>query len=412
MTPPAGADDKRSRTAGPLSLVADPTFRKLWTIGVLMGAMRWLEMLAVGVWVFAETGSATLTGLMTMLRMAPMALFGSVTGVIADRLDRKLLLVGSLALMALTAGALALSAWAGTLTLWQVGLGAFLSGLGWSTDFPVRRTILGETVGTTRLGAAMSMDSASNNATRMVGPIAGGGLYATIGMHGIYTVSATIFAISVLLAVLVVYRPAAREPRPFALFAEIRDGFAYLRRSRALVGHLGITVIVNLFAFPYAAMIPVVGKETFGVDAVWIGLLLSVEGAGAFAGAMAAAFLAAPERYRRIYLLGSALFVACIFVFSLQTTYSGALMVLVVAGVGISGFASMQSAIMFAEAPPEIRSRLMGILSVCIGAGPIGVLHVGWLADWLGGSMALTVISLEGLVAMLLLVIAVPELRR
>ncbi|MCR9072421.1 MAG: MFS transporter [Alphaproteobacteria bacterium] len=412
MASPTGADDTRSRTAGPLSLVADPTFRKLWTIGVLMGAMRWLEMLAVGVWVFAETGSATLTGLMTMLRMAPMALFGSVTGVIADRLDRKLLLVGSLALMALTAGALAVSAWAGTLTLWQVGLGAFLSGLGWSTDFPVRRTILGEMVGSARLGAAMSMDSASNNATRMVGPIAGGGLYATIGMHGIYTVSATIFAVSVLLAVLVVYRPAAREPRPFALFAEIRDGFAYLRRSRALVGHLGVTVIVNLFAFPYAAMIPVVGKETFGVDAVWIGLLLSVEGAGAFAGAMAAAFLAAPERYRRIYLFGSALFVVCIFVFSLQTTYSGALMVLVVAGLGISGFASMQSAIMFAEAPPEIRSRLMGILSVCIGAGPIGVLHVGWLADWLGGSMALTVISLEGLVAMLLLVIVVPELRR
>lgn len=412
MIPPAGADDARSRTAGPLSLVADPTFRKLWTIGVLMGAMRWLEMLAVGVWVFAETGSATLTGLMTMLRMAPMALFGSVTGVIADRLDRKLLLVGSLALMALTAGALALSAWAGTLTLWQVGLGAFLSGLGWSTDFPVRRTILGEMVGTARLGAAMSMDSASNNATRMIGPIAGGGLYATIGMHGIYTVSASIFAVSVLLAVLVVYRPAAREPRPFALFAEIRDGFAYLRRSRPLVGHLGITVIVNLFAFPYAAMIPVVGKETFGVDAVWIGMMLSVEGAGAFAGALAATFLAAPERFRRIYLLGSALFVVCVFVFSLQTSYAGALMVLVVAGFGISGFASMQSAIMFAEAPPEIRSRLMGILSVCIGAGPIGVLHVGWLADWLGGSMALTVISLEGLVAMLLLVIAVPELRR
>lgn len=412
MTPPAGAEDGRNRTAGPLSLAADPTFQKLWTVGVLMGAMRWLEMLAVGVWVFAETGSATLTGLMTMLRMAPMALFGSVTGVIADRLDRKLLLVGSLALMALTAGALALSAWAGTLTIWQVGIGAFLSGLGWSTDFPVRRTILGETVGTARLGAAMSMDSASNNATRMVGPIAGGGLYATIGMHGIYTVSASIFAVAVLLAVLVVYRPAPREARPLALFAEIRDGFAYLRRSRALVGHLGITVIVNLFAFPYAAMIPVVGKETFGVDAVWIGLMLSVEGAGAFAGALAAAFLAAPERFRRIYLLGSALFVACVLAFSLQTSYSAALVVLVVAGLGISGFASMQSAIMFSEAPPEIRSRLMGILSVCIGAGPLGVLHVGWLADWLGGSMALTVISIEGLVAMLLLVIVVPELRR
>lgn len=412
MTLPSGGDDGGSRASGPLSLIADPTFRKLWTIGVLMGAMRWLEMLAVGVWAYAETGSAVTTAVMTMLRMAPMALFGSVTGVIADRVDRKLLLVGSLSLMAVTAGLLALSAWAGTLTLWQVGLGAFLSGLGWSTDFPVRRTILGELVGTARLGAAMAMDSASNNATRMVGPIAGGGLYATIGMQGIFMVSGTIFAVSVLLAVLVVYRPAARAPRPFALFSEIRDGFAYLRRSRALVGHLGVTVIVNLFAFPYAAMIPVVGKETFGADAVWTGLLLSVEGAGAFAGAMAVAFLAAPERFRRIYLLGSYLFIVCVFVFSLQTDYTMALPALVVGGLGIAGFASMQSAIMFSEAPPEIRSRLMGILSVCIGSGPIGVLHVGWLADWLGGSMALTVISLEGLVAMALLVFFVPELRR
>lgn len=412
MTSTAGGGDGRSRAAGPLSLVADPTFRKLWTIGVLMGAMRWLELLAVGVWVFELTRSPVLVALMTVLRMLPMALFGTLTGVIADRLDRKILLVLSLSLMCGTAGVLAVLAWAGSLEIWHVGLGAFLSGLGWSTDFPVRRTILGESVGRERLGPAMSMDSASNNATRMIGPIAGGGVYATVGMVGVYAIACVFYAAAVLLAVLVVYRAAEREPRPFALFAEIRDGFGYLRRSRALMGHLGITVIVNLFAFPYAAMVPVVGEQTFRADPVHIGMLLSVEGAGAFAGAMMIAFMAAPERFRRIYLGGSALFVACIFAFSLVTDYSLAVVILVVGGFGIAGFASMQSAIMFSEAPPEIRSRLMGILSVCIGAGPLGVLHVGWLADWLGGSMALTVISLEGLVAMLLLVIAVPELRR
>lgn len=407
-----GAGDGGSRATGPLSLVADPTFQKLWTIGVLMGAMRWLELLAVGVWVFELTRSPVTVALMTVLRMLPMALFGSVTGVIADRLDRKLLLVLSLALMCATAGALALSAWAGTLAIWQVGLGAFLSGLGWSTDFPVRRTILGESVGRERLGPAMSMDSASNNATRMIGPIAGGGLYVAIGMTGIFALASAIYGVAVFLAVLVVYRAADREPRPFALFGEIRDGVRYLRRSRALMGHLGVTVIVNLFAFPYAAMVPVVGEQTFGADPVHIGLMLSVEGAGAFAGALVITFMAAPERFRRIYLYGSSLFVACIFSFSLITDYGTALAVLVVGGLGISGFASMQSAIMFSEAPPEIRSRLMGLLSVCIGAGPLGVLHVGLLADWLGGSMALTVISAEGLVAMVVLVIAVPELRR
>src|SRR3546814_19271085 len=72
----------------------------------------------------------------------------------------------------------------------------------------------------------------------------------------------------------------------------------------------------------------------------------------------------------------------------------------------------MQSAIMFGEAPPAIRSRLMGVLSVCIGAGPLGVLHVGWRADQVGGSAALTIIAAEGLVALTQLVLAAPELPR
>ena len=168
----------------------------------------------------------------------------------------------------------------------------------------------------------------------------------------------------------------------------------------------------DLFAFPYASMAPVVGRETFDIDPVRIGLLLTVEGAGAFAGAMLIAFLTFPNRFRRVYLLGSVLFVCCILAFSLVTSYTAALLILAVGGFGIAGFASMQSAIMFSEAPPEIRSRLMGILSVCIGAGPLGILHVGWLASLIGGSQALTVIALEGLVAIAVLVWRVPELRR
>ncbi|HEY9566834.1 MAG TPA: MFS transporter, partial [Thalassobaculum sp.] len=129
-------------------------------------------------------------------------------------------------------------------------------------------------------------------------------------------------------------------------------------------------------------------------------------------GAVGIAFLATPERFRIIYLSGSALFLAAVFAFSFITSYPLALVVLTVGGFGIAGFASMQSAIMFGEAPPAIRSRLMGVLSVCIGAGPLGVLHVGWLADQVGGSAALTIIAAEGLVALTLLVLAVPELRR
>jgi predicted MFS family arabinose efflux permease len=224
-------------------------------------------------------------------------------------------------------------------------------------------------------------------------------------------VAAAFYGVSALVAASIRFTPTPREPRPLALIAEIREGLAFLRRSRALLGHLGVTVIVNLFGFPYAAMAPVVGRETFAVDPVRIGLLLTVEGVGAFAGAVAIAFLATPRRFRLIYISGSVLFMVSVLAFSVTTSYGLALVVLTAGGVGIAGFASMQSAIMFSESPPAIRSRLMGVLSVCIGAGPLGVLHVGWLADRIGGSLALTVIGVEGLVALAALVVAVPELR-
>lgn len=411
MTAAAGDGDRGSRGRGPLSLIAEAEFRKLWSVGVLQGAMRWLELLAIGVWTYALTDSPMLVALMTLLRQLPMALFGSVIGAVAEQLDRKAILVVSQATMAATCGLLAVLVATDSVELWHVAVGAFVNGLCWSTDLPVRRTILGESVGVDRLGPAMSMDSASNNATRLVGPLAGGALYASVGLGGAYLVAALFYGISALVAASVRFTPAQTERRRFTLVADIREGLAYLRRSRALLGHLGVTVIVNLFGIPYAAMAPVVGRETFGVDAVQVGLLLTVEGIGAFAGAVAIAFLATPDRFRLIYLSGSALIMVGVLIFSLTTNYWVALAVLAFGGIGIAGFASMQSAIMFGEAPPAIRSRLMGVLSVCIGSGPLGVLHVGWLADRLGGSQALTVIAAEGLAALTVLVLVVPELR-
>src|SRR3546814_9433927 len=114
-------------------------------------------------------------------------MFGPFPGAVAERLDRKTILVVSHATMGLTSGLLGLLVWSGGVELWHVGVGAFVNGLCWSTDLPVRRTILGESVGADRLGPAMSMDSASNTATRMIGTLAGGALYAAVGLEGAYT---------------------------------------------------------------------------------------------------------------------------------------------------------------------------------------------------------------------------------
>jgi MFS family permease len=148
------------------ALLADAEFRRLWLAGVAIGAQRWLELLVVGVYVLDVTGSPSMVALMTFVRLLPMFLCGLPAGVLADRFERRSLLllgVGVLILVSLALAVLALSGW---ITLWQVALGAFLNGVLFAADFPVRRIMIGEIAGHDRLGKAMALEAATGNATR------------------------------------------------------------------------------------------------------------------------------------------------------------------------------------------------------------------------------------------------------
>ena len=143
-------------------------FRRIWFIGAISGTMRWLEVLAVGVYVFNTTGSPLQEALLTFVRMVPMGLFGAQAGVIAERINRKVLLAAGLAVMMATSAILGVLMIIGAIELWQIALGAFLNGVVWTTEFPVRRNMLGEIAGMDRISRAMGIDSATNNATQSI----------------------------------------------------------------------------------------------------------------------------------------------------------------------------------------------------------------------------------------------------
>ncbi len=159
-------------------MLASPDFRRLWLVGFVISAVRWLEMLAVGVFVYQHTGSAFDVALMTLLRMLPMALFGAVIGALAERVERRKALIGVVLLMLATSLSLAVLAHAGILAVWHLALASFCNGVAWATDNPVRRVMIGEVVGYERMGSAMSLDVGGNNASRMLGPTIGGALLA------------------------------------------------------------------------------------------------------------------------------------------------------------------------------------------------------------------------------------------
>jgi len=395
-----------------LTLLRDPRFLRVWVSGGFIGTMRWLEILVIAVYTLEVTGSPLAVALMMLARALPMFLFGAVTGALAERINRRhIMIVVLFSACAVSAGLGALAV-SGRIELWHVALGAFLSGAVWTMEFPVRRTMLGEIAGPRSVGAAMSLDSATTNGTRMLGPALGGLLFETIGLPGAYLLGTLLYCFGGLLIVSLEYRSTATPAREANLFSTIAAGLRYVRGNRPMVGMLMVTIIMNLFGFPFAAMVPVIGSDMLGLSAFPIGVLMSAEGAGAFAGALIIAVLVRPARFNRIYLYGSFLMLAGVIAFSFSTWYAVSLALLFIAGLGAAGFSAMQTAIMFTLAPPEMRGRVMGVLSVCIGASPLGMLHIGLMANLLSAPTAVLLVAVEGLIALAVSAVLWRELRR
>ena len=392
------------------ALLRDGAFRALWIAGGLNGVVRWLEFLAISVYVFQITGSAFQVALIGTLRLVPLALFGAFAGAVAERIGRRAVFLWCAGTMALVAAAQAVLVQAGQIALWHIAVGAFCSGVFWATDLPARRTMMAELAGTDRVAPAMGLDSATNNATRMLGPLLGGVLFELLGLGGAFVIAALLYLGCVLLVVRVREERAAPSAAR-RMLASILDGLRIVRRDRAIVGTLAITVIFNVFGFPVVSMVPVIGKDELGLSPGLVGLLMGAEGAGALVGAVLAAFYARPAMFRRVYWGGCMLYLTMVLALGLATTAPLAGLCLLAVGVGGAGFATMQSTLVFLSAPPEARSRLMGVLSVFIGSSPIGFLHVGLLAEWLGAPTALLVMAGEGVVLLLLLWWRVPEVR-
>ena len=385
---------------GQRPLIVDANFLRLWFAGAFVATARWLEMLAVGIFVFDVTGSPSLVAAMLMLRMLPMGLFGVFGGEIANRFDRRKVLLATLSVMFCVAAVLGGLAYFDRLAIWHVGVGAFIAGLAWVIDFPVRRTLMADAVGSGRLGAAMSLDTVASSGTRMLGPLLGGTLYAVVGMEGAFLLTAGTYT----LAFLILFGlPAIGGHGPVLggkVAHRIRDGLRVLRRMPILQGVLAVTVVFNVWGFPIISMVPVIGADQLTLTPAGVGVLASMEGLGSLIGALALAAYARNRQYRLLYFIGvlTYLVAATVFAHSLVPLLSGALLFLM--GVSMAAFAAMQSALVLLNTPPESRRQMMGLLSVCIGSGPIGLAHLGLLASWFGANVACTIVAVEGLVVL------------
>lgn len=382
-------------------LFADGDFRRLWLSGAISSAVRWLDALAFSIVAYQASGSAFIVAMLLMLRLLPMGLFGAVLGTLGESMQRRALMLIVLAGLGATSCGLFLLASSGRLAIWHLAVAAFINGIGWASDSTVRRLTLSDVAGAARVSAAVAFDSASANLSRLLGPTAGGVLVAWVGVETVFAIDVGLYAIA-FAALWGLRQRNTIASRGAGVVARILEGVALVRRDPRLVGTMVLTVVFNLFAWPATSMVPVLGQGRLGLGAEGTGILVSMDGLGALAASLLIGIGVKSGWYARVYLGGIVLYFVMEIVLGLATTPALAGAAVFMTGVAAAAFGIMQSTLVYLATPADMRSRVFGVLTACIGLGPLGFVHIGLLADWLSAPWATVLVGIEGFLALAL----------
>lgn len=394
-----GGAKRRHDEVGISALLYSPTFFRLWAIGGCVNTMRWFEVLSAALFTLDATGSGLAVAIVSAARTLPMLLLGAFAGVMSEAVDRKrVLLIGQI-VSGLASAAVAVLAAFGVAQPWHVGVAALVAGTVWSTEMSTRRRRVGECVEGTMVPRALALDTVTNSITRLVGPMAGGAAYQTIGLAGTYAVSACVYFVAVFLVAGLAYQQASRRIVLANVPHDLAEAFAFARGHLIIGGVLAVTVAMNLLGFCYAALLAPIGRQVFMVSPTLTGMLAGAESFGALLGGLWLTGRDSRLSGRTLMVGGSLLFLVCVTLMPFAPTFALACALLVTGGIGSAAFANMQTSLIVLHAPPHIRSRLMGLLTVCIGMGPLGILLIGVLADRFGPLLAVDIMALTGLVA-------------
>jgi hypothetical protein len=259
--------------------------------------------------------------------------------------------------------------------------------------------MVGESVEGALVPRALAFDTVTNSITRLLGPIAGGAAYQVLGLAGAYGISVIVYSVAIILIRGLEYRQAGRKMVLSRVPRDLAEAFAFARGHVIIRGVLAVTIAMNLLGFCYYALVAPIARQVFLVSPTLTGLLAGAEAFGALLGGLWLTGGGPRLSGRTLMVGGSMMFLVCVIIMPFAPTFLLACLLLVIGGVGSAAFANMQTSLIVLHAPPHIRSRLMGLLTVCIGFGPLGILLIGVLADRFGPLMAVEIMAATGLIA-------------
>ena len=368
-------------------------FRVLWWGALASTIGTWMQKYAQSWLVLGLTGSTFYLGLDELLNQLPIILFSLIGGVIADRQDRRRLLIGSQMVQATSAFLLAALVWTGRIEIWHVLALSFVSGCGQAFGAPAYQSLIPSLVPRKELPNAIALNSIQFNLSRVLGPSLGAPVLLLLGAAGCFLVNGLSFfiVIAALLSLHVVHTP----PKPSHIMEDLKDGLRYMRGKPALRMLTLLVFLSTFLALPLVTFLPVFAKDILtGPSAPETRLsgLMAAQGFGAIGGALIVAGLGRFKHMGRLLLAVQAGFGVLIVLFALSRSLTASYLLLFIAGAAFMTVFSMSSSLVQLVAPDHLRGRVMSIYMLALrGGGPLGAFASGAAASYYGAPRVLMV---------------------
>lgn len=386
------------RTFSALSIA---NYRRYFTGQAISLIGTWMQSVAQAWLVLQLTHSGTALGLVVGLQTLPVLLLGPYGGVVADRVNKRHLMIGLQSMMGVLALVLGVLTVTHTVVLWEVYLLALLLGLNNTFENPSRQSFVLEMVGPDDLRNAVTLNSVLANAARAIGPAVAGILIATGGLGVCFLLNAVSFAAVVLSLITMdvsALQPAKRTERAKG---QLREGFAYVRRTPELGVPLLMMGLIGCLAYEFQVVLPLVAKDTFHGGAQAYGFMTAAMGAGAVIGGLYAA--GNGRTGLRPLVMSATVFGGVLALAAVAPNLPTELLAIALVGAASVTFLSKSNSTLQLTAAPQMRGRVIALWAVAfLGSTPIGGPIAGAVAQHLGPRWGLVLGALACFVAALI----------
>lgn len=339
------------------------------------------------------THSALAVGVLGFFFYGPYALLGLIGGALADRFNRRRMLIITQAAMAIAAAALALIVFAHRDFVWVIYLIAAIRGVILVFNNPSRQALIVQLVGRAELPNAIGLNSTINNATRVIGPAVAGVLIAGVGIGWCFALNAISF-VPVIAALFMMRESEFHKQLSIrtrtTLLASIQDGLRYAKRTKAVAVVLVMLFVISLLAINFSILLPILARQTMHGGPEIFGYISACFGLGALVGALVSASRARASR--GLLVIAAIGFGAAQLALATQRGFVGVAIALFVTGVFYTIYAAMSNSIVQLATPGFLQGRVGGLYNyVFLASGPFGSLLVGWLSQRGGTGLAFAV---------------------